>query len=186
MLRGRILTYCQVIGHKVDYALQIPAPSQKLAVKMFSVDIFCRIHWTPPPQFLGIHTAAKALKVREADSAKNRSTNQPLKQVLSLPGFSMRTTCSAVQCNHVTVDRNNINLALILIFTSTAIVQSVIGRWREKVVGRRRRFVHPLRHFWRRFCRTCCGCTGRRSCRTLGATTFRAADNQEESDQATE
>ena len=92
----------------------------------------------------------------------------------------MRTTCSAVQCNHVTVDRNNINLALILIFTSTAIVQSVIGRWREKVVGRRRRFVHPLRHFWRRFC------TGRRSCRTLGATTFRAADNQEESDQATE
>ena len=109
-----------------------------------------------------------------------------LKQVLLLPGFSRRAVCRTVQCHHATVDGNNINLTFILTLTGTAIVKSVIRWWRKEMIGRRGRFLDPVRHFWLRFGRISSGRVGWRSCRTLRATAFRAADNQEECDQATE
>jgi len=108
------------------------------------------------------------------------------KQVLLLPDFIRRAACRTMQCHHLTVDGHNINSTLVLMFTSTAIVQSVIRWWRKQMVRWWRRFLNPVRHFRCRIDRTRRRRVGRRSCLTLRATAFRAADNQEERDQATE
>jgi hypothetical protein len=83
------------------------------------------------------------------------------------------------------MDRHHINLAFILCFTDIPIKQGLIGWRRKQMIWRWRGFIDPLCHFCRRFGRTSIGRAVWRSLWWFGATALRAANDQEEGDQAT-